>query len=189
MDIVITKLKSVIISFERVLRNILEILLLNHFIVGNQCSLNEGLNDICAVIFPWDKKELPTPLELQKEIFNFHPQIFEFYTNNPEKNVGELREDKIYFHVRSSDDDDEDDDEHDFEIKCLNSIFGMSYPTEDEQWMYEDSRKFYEWLQSIMCPSVFIYVGEEKFNPVGIFLLAQLAPGWVGGAMTAATWT
>ncbi|CAB4019936.1 Poly [ADP-ribose] polymerase 3 [Paramuricea clavata] len=158
---------------------------------GNQCSANEGLDEICAVIFPWDKKELPTPLELVDGVFHFHPEINEYYSSNP-------RENKLHFHIPRNEhniddsdvDYDEDDEDHDTDEKpCLNSIFGMDFPHQDEQWKYEDSRKFYEWLQPIMYPSVDIFVGDQKFNPVAIFMLAQLAPGWVGGALTAATWT
>ena len=130
-------------------------------------------------------------------IFHFHPEIYEYYTSHPE-DKGYLRENKLHFHIRRNEhniddsdvDYDEDDDDHDSEEKpCLNSIFGMGFPDQDEQWMYEDSRKFYEWLRPIMYPSFAIYVGGLKFNPVAIFMLAQLAPGWVGGALTAATWT
>jgi hypothetical protein len=130
-------------------------------------------------------------------IFHFHPEIYEYYTSHPE-DKGYLRENKLHFHVRRNEhniddsdaDYDEDDGDHDLEEKpCLNSIFGMDFPNQDEQWKYEDSRKFYEWLRLIMYPSVAIYVGDQKFNPVAIFMLAQLAPGWVGGALTAATWT
>ncbi len=162
------------------------------FNVGNECSASEGQDEICAVIFPWDKKELPTPLELLNGVFHFHPEIFEYYTSQPEKK-GELRENKLYFHIRPNDVDDSDDDaeeDHDLDTKpCLNRIFGMDFPRKDEQWKFNDSRKFYEWLQPIMHPSVTIYVGEDKFNPVAVFMLTHLAPGWVGGALTAVIYT
>jgi hypothetical protein len=100
----------------------------------------------------------------------------------------------LFFHVRRNkhedDDSDEEDDEHDLDEKpCLNRILGMSFPNEDEKWKYEDSRKFYEWLQPIMCPSVTMYVGAEKFNPVVVFMLTHLAPGWAGGVLTAVVYT
>ncbi len=167
-------------------------------IAGNECSANEGLDDICAVLFPWDKKELPTPLELLNGVFHFHPEIYEYYASHPEKK-GDLRENKLYFHIRPNMVDDSDEDaehdsdediehDHDMETKpCLNRFFGMCYPGKDEQWMFEDSRKFYEWLQTIMHPSVTIYAGEDKLNPIAMFMLTHLAPGWVGGALTAVT--
>ena len=154
--------------------------------VGNECSANEGMDEICAVLFPWDKKELPTPLELLNGVFHFHPEIYEYYASHPEEK-GELRENKLYFHIRPNDDSDEDvEEDHDLETKpCLNRIFGMSFPSIDEEWKFKDSRKFYEWLQPIMHPSVTIYAGEDKFNPIAVFMLTHLAPGWVGGALTA----
>ena len=65
----------------------------------------------------------------------------------------------------------------------------MDFPDEDEQWKFKDSRTFYEWLQPIMCPSVTIYAGEDKLNPVVVFMLTHLAPGWVGGVLTAVIYT
>ncbi|XP_028397377.1 uncharacterized protein LOC114521158 [Dendronephthya gigantea] len=161
---------------------------------GTQCSANEGNHDICAVLFPWDKEDLPTPLELLDEIFHFHPEIFAYYTNHP-NDKGELRKNKLHFHLlvpdNASDSSDyEEDEEHDLEEKpCLNRIFGMDFPDKDTMWMCEDSQKFYEWLQPIMYPSLTVYAGEDKFNPVAVFMVTHLAPGWVGGALTAVTYT
>ncbi|CAB3998145.1 Hypothetical predicted protein [Paramuricea clavata] len=160
---------------------------------GNQCSANEGQDEICAVILPWDKKELPTPLELLNGVFHFHPEIYEYYTSHPQ-DKGEIRENKLHFHIRPDNFDDSDYDadagEHDLTEKpCLNRIFGMDFAEEDELWKFKDSRKFYEWLQPIMYPSVTVYAGEDKFNPVAVFMLTQLAPGWVGGALTAVNYT
>ena len=112
----------------------------------------------------------------------FHPTIYEEYASSP-KDKGELRESKLFFHVRRNkhedDDSDEEDDEHDLDEKpCLNRILGMSFPNEDEKW-----------LQPIMCPSVTIYAGAEKFNPVVVFMLTHLAPGWAGGVLTAVVYT
>ncbi|CAB3986613.1 Hypothetical predicted protein [Paramuricea clavata] len=155
---------------------------------------NKGPNETCVVIFPWDKKEPPKPLELVNGIFHFNPEKFS-------KDKCYLRS-KLHFHVRrnyghnidgSDIDYDEDDDDHDSEEKpCLNSIFGMDFPDQDEQWKYEDSRKFYEWLRPIMDTSVAIYVGvrvrvkRDRINPPATFMLTQLAPGWVGGTLSAA---
>ncbi|XP_028397307.1 uncharacterized protein LOC114521091 isoform X2 [Dendronephthya gigantea] len=160
---------------------------------GTQCSANEGNDDICAVLFPWDKEDLPTPLELLDEIFHFHPEIFAYYTNHP-NDKGELRKNKLHFHLvrdNTSDSSDyEEDEEHDLDEKpCLNRIFGMDFPDKYTMWKFEDSQKFYEWLQPIMYPSLTVYAGEDKFNPVAVFMVTHLAPGWVGGALTAVTYT
>ena len=130
-------------------------------------------------------------MELLNGVFHFHPAIYEYYSNNAE-DKGELRENKLFFHIRPNKYDDpncdEDSDEHGDKL-CLNSIFGMDFPDEDEQWKFKDSRTFYEWLQPIMCPSVTIYAGEDKLNPVVVFMLTHLAPGWVGGVLTAVIYT
>ena len=140
-----------------------------------------------------EKRVAYTPLELLKEVFHFHPAIYEYYAENPE-DKGKLRQDKLHIHVRPSNVDDsdynEDDGEHHVSQQlCLNSIFGMDFPGEDEKWKFTDSRKFYEWLQPIMYPCVTAYAGEDKLNPVVVFLLTHLAPGWVGGALTSVIFT
>jgi hypothetical protein len=130
-------------------------------------------------------------MELLDEIFHFHPALYEDYANYPEYK-GILRESKLFFHVRPNEYEDPDcvdeyeDDPHDVDVEpCLNSILGMVLPNEDEQWKFEASRTFYEWLQPIMCPSVTMYAGDNIFNPVAVFMLTHLAPGWVGGVLTA----
>ena len=152
--------------------------------IGNQCSASESSYDIGTVIFPWEKTELPTPIQLLKEVFHFHPAIFEYYEQNPGRK-GELRQHKLYFHTRP------DEDEHDVsEQPCLNRIFGMCYPHgDDERWIFKASREFYAWLQAIMYPCVTVYAGDDKLNPVAVFMLTQLAPGWIGGALTAVIYT
>ncbi|XP_028397376.1 uncharacterized protein LOC114521157 isoform X2 [Dendronephthya gigantea] len=159
-----------------------------------RCSAKyKGKHDICAVLFPWDKEDLPTPLELLDEIFHFHPQIFAYYFNYP-NDMGELQENKLNFHlVRDNTPDSsdyEEDEEHDLDEKpCLNRICEMDFPDKDTMQKFEDCQKFYKWLQPIMDPSLTVYAGEEKFNPVAVFMVTHLAPGWVGGALTAVTYT
>ena len=139
---------------------------------------------ICAVLFPWNKRELPTSLELLNGVFHFHPEIYEVHESNPQDDSN-LREGKLYFHV-----DEESKDDHDLvEKPCLNSIFEMGHPGENDQWTFEDCRKFYEWLQPIMYPTVIVATFGFKFSPDAIFMLTQLAPGWVGGALTAGVFT
>jgi hypothetical protein len=54
-----------------------------------------------------------------------------------------------------SDYDEEADEDHDCEAKpCLNRVFAMNDNKQDELWQLRDLRAFYEWLQSIMYPSV-----------------------------------
>ena len=75
------------------------------------------------------------------------------------------------------------DEDHDLDDKpCLNRFFGF------EDGLVPEEEDFYEWLQPIMCPSVTVHAGYLKINPVGLFLLTQLAPGWVGGGLTGVTY-
>ena len=187
-------LDSIQIEVLDLLRIVHEINIFFIFFIGNQCSASESSYDIGTVIFPWEKTELPTPIQLLKEVFHFHPAIFEYYEQNPGKK-GELRQHKLHFHTRPDNVDDsdydEDEDEHDVsEQPCLNRIFGMCYPHgDDERWIFKASQEFYAWLQPIMYPCVTVYAGEDKLNPVAVFMLTQLAPGWVGGALTAVIYT
>ncbi|CAB4008005.1 Hypothetical predicted protein [Paramuricea clavata] len=143
-------------------------------------------NEICVVIFPWDKQELPTPQELVNGFFHFHPKISEYYTSHPE-DKGQLKKCKLDFHIPQhnmdySDSDEEADEDHECEAKpCLNRVFAMN---DNKQDKLRDLRAFYEWLQSIMYPSVTVYLDDDKITPDAVFMLTQLAPGWVGGALT-----
>ena len=133
-------------------------------------------------------------MELLNGVFHFQLAFYDYYTRNPDAK-GELRENELFFHIPPNKyvnpDCDEDTDDHDLdEEPCLNRIFGMDSPCKDEQWKFEDSRTFYEWLQPIMCPSVIIpasiapYIIEDpKCYPVAVFMLTHLAPGWVGGVL------
>lgn len=163
------------------------------FIVGNECSSNESNDEISVVLIPWKEDELPAPVDILTKIFHFHPEICEYYVTTRPEDKGELRTKELYFHVPNpspdSDDSDESED-HDFENNpCLNSIFGISGFDDDEEWKREELKKFFQWLQRIMVPSLRVDFGSDKLNPVLIFLITQLAPGWVGGALTGSTWT
>ena len=154
-------------------KNVKKVKSINHFIAGN-CNFGPE-EEICAVLFPWDKQELPTPLEILQGVFHFHPEICEHYTSNYE-DKGQY---KLYSEVEDHDPDDK---------PSLNMIFDMTAPKQDEQWRLRDSEAFYEWSQVVMYPSVTVCAGEDKFNPVAKFMLTRLAPGWVGGALTAVTY-
>ncbi|CAB3985676.1 Hypothetical predicted protein [Paramuricea clavata] len=137
-------------------------------------------HEICAVIFPWDKQELPTTLELLNGVFHFHPEIYNHYADLSPEGYSTLNENMLIFHIPQ-----DVGLIHDCAIRpCLNSIFGVSAPKTDEPWRLRDSRAFYEWLQPIMCPSFTAYVGDDVFSPMALYMLTQLAPGWVGGALT-----
>ena len=43
---------------------------------------------------------------------------------------------------------------------------------------------FFNWLGKLFSPMIQIGIGSEAMNPVPCFILAKLAPGWVGGVVT-----
>lgn len=43
---------------------------------------------------------------------------------------------------------------------------------------------FFDWLKKIFTPFFLTAIGSDQMNPVPCFILAQLAPGWVGGVLT-----
>ena len=130
--------------------------------------------------------ELPEPMKIMDGVFKFHPEICERYFTFPGKRSQVVKE-MLCFHVRSGDpgEQSESADHILYQKPCLNSIFGMDYPKENEQWKIEDSRDFYEWLQSYMYPSLTICIGEPIICPFLVLMVSPLAPGWLGGTITA----
>ena len=51
------------------------------------------------------------------------------------------------------------------------------------------ARPYMEWLQKLLVPSVMMCFGMEQMNPVPVFILTRLAPGWVGGFFTSVVCT
>lgn len=43
---------------------------------------------------------------------------------------------------------------------------------------------FFDWLKKIFTLFFLTAIGCDQMNPVPCFILAQLAPGWVGGVLT-----
>ena len=43
---------------------------------------------------------------------------------------------------------------------------------------------FFEWLEKIFSPMTRICIGCEHMNPTPCFILARVAPGWVGGILS-----
>ena len=152
---------------------------------GFQCPSSIALWPIDVIVFPWNKEELPEPLEIMDGVFKFHPEICKYYINHPEEK-GQLVKEMLYFHVPSGDsrENDEDGDHDLYQKPCLNSIFGMDFPNENEQWVIKESREFYKWLQSYMYPSLTVCIGEAVISPHLVLMISPLAPGWLGGTIT-----
>ena len=70
--------------------------------------------------------------------------------------------------------DDDDDDDDDRSWNTLRA-FGEKKI---------EATAFFNWLQKIFTPFIRIAIGCEAMNPVPCFILAHVAPGWVGGVLT-----
>ena len=76
-------------------------------------------------------------------------------------------------------DDDNDDDNEDDDVSGWNTL--RSY--HDGEKMIE-ATAFFTWLKNKFTPFIRIAIGCESMNPVPCFILAHVAPGWVGGVLT-----
>ena len=94
--------------------------------------------------------------ELVNGVFKFHPEILEAieYKEYPGS---------LFFHM-----EDEEPMHDPEETMCLNYIFG-AYSYEKEKFC-RNITEFYTWLQKIMFNSIRVYAGEDKFNPVPLFV-------------------
>lgn len=122
---------------------------------------NEGTGIVEVCLFPWNKESLPTAEDIIS-LFHF----------NPEMSKDPLVDTEVP-------DDDEDDDDEDS---------GVSWNTlrtfQDDNDGKKKAVAFFKWLKTIFNPFIRIAIGCESMNPVPCFILAQIAPGWVGGILT-----
>lgn len=140
-----------------------------------------------TVLFPWNQKNLPGAKTIVDNMFHFHPEILNDFKRS-RKEEGIIKKDKCIYHLpkpNADEDEVDDEDEHD---QCLNRIFGFGYSYEKGQNPTEVD-EFYSWLQSIMVPTITVYAGSDKMNPVGVFFVTKISPGWVGGALTSVIYT
>ena len=143
------------------------------------------------VLFPWHEDELPGATTILTQIFHFHPEICEYFLNNPDQGI--RRDKKLDYHLPSKDDDDvppEFEEQHDIDEKpCLNQIFGFGSIYTGNEIKLPKAKKFYAWLQKIMVPTITVIAGDDKLNPVVVFFITKLAQGWAGGVLTGVTYT
>ena len=76
--------------------------------------------------------------------------------------------------------EDEDDEEEDSEEAhvCWNTL-GTCYGVDVQK-----ANTFFDWMKPIFTPMIRIGIGCDAMNPVPCFILAKLAPGWVGGVLS-----
>ena len=120
---------------------------------------NEGSGPVEVCLFPWTKDALPTGEEICS-MFHFHPKMH----RNPlvKHDIREMR-------VKGSSGDDY------VEWNTLNTRCGTDVTK---------AIRFFEWLEKIFTPMVRIGIGLEQMNPIPTFMLAHIAPGWVGGILS-----
>ena len=73
------------------------------------------------------------------------------------------------------------------ETMCLNYFFGAYSSKYKNEGFRRNITEFYTWLQKIMVNSIRVFAGFDKLNPVPLFFLTFLAPGWAGGILTGLT--
>ena len=125
--------------------------------------------EVC--LFPWEKDHLPDDKDIariftfNKEMITPHASLAKIQENYLELTVSEYMNEKRYCLDRQK-------------ICCVDDGAKGS--------RYFD---FIQWLRKLFRPTVFIYVGLDRMNPVPYFILTQLAPGWMGGFLTWVTCT
>lgn len=150
--------------------------------LGNECSGNEGANNLSVVLMPWEGEELPDKLTVFSKLFQFHHKVWENQLSSCNSNFYQ----KLSFHLESHG--------HPLESErkpCLNKVFGRpgKYFWEEKNYDYKRELAFFTWLQNIMVPSKLYIAGDGRLNPVAEFFITTLAPGWVGGILTGEIWT
>ena len=110
-------------------------------------------------MFPWTKDTLPTAEDVITR-FRF----------NPEMHKDPMVEEEI---AENSDDEDSESGHVSW------NTLGTSYDVDVKK-----AKTFFNWMQKIFSPMIRIGIGCDSMNPVPCFILAKIAPGWVGGVLT-----
>lgn len=134
--------------------------------LGLDCGAwaNEGSGLIETCLFPWDKDSLPTATDIIS-LYGFNPEM----QKNPlVRGEGEDKDSG----------DESSDDEEDGGCVRWKSL-STSYDVDVKK-----AHAFFDWMKEIFSPYIQIGVGCDAMNPVPCFILAKLAPGWVGGILS-----
>ncbi|XP_078346773.1 uncharacterized protein LOC144632041 [Oculina patagonica] len=116
---------------------------------------NEGGGFVETCLFPWNKETLPTAEDVIA-LFHFNPEMHRYPM------VNEEIEKRDYY-----------EDGH----PSWNTITSYSDDV-------KEAETFFNWLEKLFFPMIQIGIGCERMNPVPCFILAKLAPGWVGDVLT-----
>lgn len=125
---------------------------------------NEGTGLVETCLFTWDKESLPTATDIIS-LYGFNPEMHK----NPLERAGDGDQDT---------DDERSDNEE--EGGCVRwKSLSTSYDVDVQK-----AHAFFDWWKKIFSPYVQYGIGCEAMNPVPCFILAKLAPGWVGGVLS-----
>lgn len=132
---------------------------------------NEGVGLIEVCLFPWSKDILPSAEDIFS-MFNFHPEM---HKHPMVKN--EIRKMEVDSTKQSSDG---------VEIGHVRwNTIQTSYNVDVQK-----ACRFFEWLEKIFTPKMSLFgIGCDQMNPIPVFILTHIAPGWVGGILSCATCT
>ena len=123
---------------------------------------NEGSSHMEVCLFPWGKENLPGSKDVGSLFaFDEHMCSENASYGDQEAEPLEMEDDDLYLGKRI-----------------------RSFQRENPA-----ARPYMEWLQKLLVPSVMMCFGMEQMNPVPVFILTRLAPGWVGGFFTSVVCT
>ena len=134
---------------------------------------SEGGGCIETCLFPWNKDTLPTAED-----------IFALYHFNPNMHEG-LVEDHKYDTEEGEGGEDSDNECSDQGPSWMGIMGSGTHDAKEEC----SCTTFFNWLQKLFPRVVRIGVGAESMNPIPLFILAKIAPGWVGGVLTVMIYT
>lgn len=117
-------------------------------------------------LFPWSEDTLPTAED-----------VISLYGFNPEMQSDPLVDDQAGDGENGDGDDSDEEEESERSVRWKS--LSTSYDVDVEK-----AHSFFNWMKKIFSPLIQIAIGCESMNPVPCFILAQIAPGWVGGVLT-----
>lgn len=136
--------------------------------MGNESGGTENL-EVC--LFPWQQEILPDDKDIAR-IFTFNRQMM-----TPDASLAETEDNYLELTVEEY--------KHEKQYK----LDGEKICCFDDGTKDSRCYDFIQWLRKIFVPTLYVYCGLDRMNPVPYFILTRLAPGWVGGFLTWVTCT